>query len=627
MRISPLLLTLAAGLAITGCGDRPAAAAPAPAPAKAVAPAITAAPGTPEFEAQRLKWFREARFGMFIHWGVYAVPAGTYQDKRVNGIGEWIMNNAPVPVAEYKAYAKDFTAAKYNPEQWAALAKRAGMKYVVITSKHHDGFTLFDSAASDWSSVKASGAKRDLIAPLEKAVRGQGLNFGLYYSQAQDWINAGGGAYKKKWDPAQEGPNARALLDQKIDVTTEDGKKKFDAAVQADYDLYLKNVSVPQVDELLTKFKPDLVWWDTPNKMTPERAALFAPVLAKHPTLVMNNRLGGGVKGDCETPEQHIPPRGFPGRDFEVCMTMNNTWGFKSYDDAWKPTRQILEHLSDISSKGGNFLLNVGPTAEGEIPQASIERLQAVGAWMDVNGEAIHATVGSPFAKRLPWGRVTRKDHADGTQTLYLHVWDWPKDGRLVLPHGGQPGTTARLLAGGAAVATAQDGERLVVTLPAAKPDPIISVIAVQLPKPVVDNDATLETPNAQGIVTLSVLEADSHGSYAGNMPVGGSGETMFLGPWTDSVWKLEYRFQAPKAQKWQLSAEIAGTEATKLKIGDEKTGTVVDVPATGGADVWKTVTLGTLSLKAGEASFRLIPEKKDWKAFSIRTVTLTPAP
>ena len=617
MRLSPLLLTIAVVMA--GC-NRPESATPAPAP-------ITAAPGTPEFEAQRLAWFREARFGMFIHWGVYAVPAGTYQDKRINGIGEWILNNGQIPIAEYKAFAPQFTAAKYDPEKWAALAKRAGMKYMVITSKHHDGFTLFDSAVSDWSAVKASGAKRDLIAPLEKAARGQGLHFGLYYSQAQDWTHPGGGAYKKKWDTAQEGPNVHALLDKKTDLTTEDGKKLYEAAVQADYDLYLKNISVPQVDEILTKFHPDLVWWDTPARMTPERAALFAPVLAKQPTLVMNNRLGGGVKGDCETPEQHIPPRGFPGRDFEVCMTMNNTWGFKSYDEAWKPTKQILEHLSDISSKGGNFLLNVGPTAEGEIPAASIERLEQVGAWMDVNGDAIHGSQGSPFAKRLPWGRVTRKDHTDGSQTLYLHVWDWPKDGKLSVPHTGQAGATARPMTTKAAVPVTQDGDRLTLSLPAAATDPIISVIRLDLPKAVVDNDAPLEGPDAQGAVHLSILDADSIGNYQGNMPISGSGTNMYLGPWTDAGWKLEYRLNAPKAQAWKVAAEVAAEAPVTLHLTVGKTTTDALVAATGGTDAWKTVDLGRIELKAGEVAFTLSAEKKGWKTINLRKVTLTPAP
>ena len=569
-------------------------------PAPAPAPVAEAPAESPEHKAERLKWFREARFGMFIHWGVYAVPAGVYQGKDINGIGEWIMNNGQIPVAEYKEFAKDFTAAKYDPEAWAALAKRAGMKYVVITSKHHDGCTLFDSAASDWTMVKASAAKRDLIAPLEKAVRGQGLRFGLYYSQAQDWTNPGGGAYKKKWDPAQEG----------------------------DYDQYLTKVAVPQVDELLSKFKPDLVWWDTPVQMTPARAAYFAPVLAQYPDLVMNNRLGGEVKGDCETPEQHIPPRGFPGRDFEVCMTMNDTWGFKAKDLAWKPVRQIIQHLSDISSKGGNFLLNVGPTAEGLIPQASVERLEAVGKWMDVNGEAIHGSQGSPFAKRVGWGRVTRKaDAAGGGETLYLHVWDWPKDGKLEVPHAAQVGATACLLATKADLSTTNADHNLLVSIPAQAPDADISVIALHLPKAVVDKDDPLESPDAQGVVHLGVHDADSIGTYQGNMPVSGSGAEAFHGPWTDAGWKLEYRLKAPQAQSWLVQGEIAAPAKVLLHLAVGKKTVDAPVAATGSDNTWKTVDLGRIELGAGEVAFTISAEKKDWKAIGLRAVTLHPAP
>jgi len=561
------------------------------------APAIQ--PESPEHKAQRMAWFRDARFGMFIHWGVYAQPAGVYNGKDVPSIGEWIMANAKIPVADYKAFAKDFTASKYDPEAWASLAKRAGMRYVIITSKHHDGCTLFDSAVSDWTMVKASGAKRDLIVPLEKAVRSQGLHFGLYYSQCQDWINPGGGSWKKKWDPAQAG----------------------------DYDQYLTKVAVPQVKELLSKFHPDVLWWDTPADMTPARAFYFTAVIANYPNLITNDRLGSNVKGDLETPEQNIPPRGFPDRDFEVCMTMNETWGYKSKDNDWKPVRQLLQHLSDISSKGGNFLLNVGPTAEGQIPQASIERLEAVGKWMDVNGEAIHGTQASPFAKRLSWGRVTRKADATGTgETLYLHVWDWPKDGKLEVPHAGQEGATATLLATKAKLPIAISNGNLVLSLPASAPDTDISVIALHLPTTLVDNDAPLESPDANGVVHLSIRDADSHGSYAGNMPVTGSGAEAFLGPWTDRDWKLEYRLEAPEAQSWLVQAEIAAAAPTTLKLQAGKKTISAAIPATGGASVWKTIDLGIIQMGAGEPSFLLQADGNNWNAVGLRNITLSPA-
>ncbi len=403
----------------------------------------------------RMAWWREAKFGMFIHWGVYAVPAGTYKDKKIGGIGEWIMRNAQIPLADYQAFARQFNPVKYDPAAWARTAKDAGMRYMVITSKHHDGFTLFPSKASKWNIVDATPYGKDLIGPLAKAARSEGLKFGLYYSQAQDWTNPGG---------------AKAGMG--------DGQG-WDEGHKGSFDKYIDDVCVPQVKEILTTYQPDILWWDTPHLMTKERADKLAPLLALKPGIIHNNRLGGGYSGDTETPEQHIPATGFPGRDWETCMTMNDTWGFKSYDNNWKSVKTLLTNLVDIVSKGGNYLLNVGPTAEGEIPQPSIERLQEVGKWMKTNGAAIYGTTASVFAK-LPWGRCTVKN-ADGGTTLYLHVLDWPKDGKLLVPGLKNKPLSASLLAGGAAVPCTAGADGVTLTVPATAPDANVSVIALKI--------------------------------------------------------------------------------------------------------------------------------------------------
>ncbi|MEI8113907.1 MAG: alpha-L-fucosidase, partial [Bacteroidia bacterium] len=278
-------------------------------------------------------------------------------------------------------------------------------KYIVITSKHHDGFAMFDSKVSNYDIMDASPFKRDIIKELSEACKKQGMPLGLYYSQAQDWNAPGGAAFGGHWDSAQDG----------------------------DMDKYLDEKAVPQVSEILNNYGDiKILWWDTPINMTPERAAKFMPELAKHPNLIYNNRLGGGFAGDLETPEQFIPATGIPGKNWESCMTMNDTWGFKKNDQNWKSSEVLVRNLIDIASKGGNYLLNVGPTQMGLFPDASVERLKEIGTWMKVNGEAIYGTQASPF-KQLDWGRCTLKKVDDKT-LIYLHVFDFPEDGILKVP-------------------------------------------------------------------------------------------------------------------------------------------------------------------------------------------------
>jgi alpha-L-fucosidase len=405
---------------------------------------------TPGEHDARMKWFREARFGIFIHWGVYSVPAH----------GEWYMNNAKVPEATYRAYAKDFTADKYDPQAWAQLFADAGAKYMVITAKHHDGFTLYDSKYSDWNVVKASPAGRDLLQPLADAVRAQGIKFGLYYSQSQDWNNLGGGTGNKPpWDDAQK---------------------------QGTFDEYLKNIATPQIGEILEKYHPSYLFFDTEYSMTPERARPIFDLTCQYPDLIINNRLGGGVLGDTATPEQRIATDPL-GRQFEVCMTINNSWGYNATDTRFKSARQLIRNLSDISSKGGNYLLNVGPTSEGIIPQPEIDRLQAMGRWLHTNGEAVYRTEAGPFSISKPpdWGRATQKTKPGGGTTLYVHVWNWPAGGKLVLPGVRQAALSGRVLANGAAVSLAMSPDGLELTLPGAAPDPDVSVVALEFADPV----------------------------------------------------------------------------------------------------------------------------------------------
>ncbi len=553
---------------------------------------------TPAQRDARMAWWREAKFGMFIHWGIYAVPAGNFDEKPIGGIGEWIMLNGKIPVDRYKAYAKDFNPTKYNPEAWAALAKDAGMRYMVITSKHHDGFTLFPSAASKWNIADATPWKKDLIDPLAKAARAQGLKFGLYYSQAQDWTNPGGAKWGYKdgegWDNAQKGS----------------------------FDQYIDQIAVPQVREILTRYQPDVLWWDTPHLMNAKHGEKIASLLPLKPGIIHNNRLGGGYKGDTETPEQQIPATGFPGRDWETCMTMNDTWGFKSDDHHWKPLSTLITNLVDIASKGGNYLLNVGPTAEGEIPAESIKLLKEVGAWMKINGESIYGTHASPF-KKLAWGRCTTKTSGEDT-ILYLHVLNWPADGKLTVPGLANEVKSAELLAGGVRITTSKSDNGPVLSLPTTAPDAICSTVKMVVRgKP--DVTETPVVPDKDGVIRLLPVDARPSGSEIKYENRGSSGN---IGFWTDAKDSVSWTLRAAHDGKYVLQIEAAApTPGSVLQVqGPGKL--ACSIPKTDNFETYQSTKIGEVSLSKGTmVTLTLRPVVDGWKAVNVRKVELIPQP
>ena len=430
-----------------------------------------AAQGAASERDARMQWWRDARFGMFIHWGLYAVPAGEYRGTRgkPRDLGEWIMSWANIPRAEYEKFAPQFNPVEFDAAEWVRAAKDAGMKYLVITSKHHDGFAMFDSAVSTYDIVDATPYKRDPMRALADECRRQGLKFAFYYS-IMDWHH-----------PSQyvDAPGK--------DPTAGHSQTKMRDGQKPEYVKYMK----AQLRELVTKYDPAVLWFDGEwvDWWTEEDGQdLYKYVRGLKPDILINNRVGKGRKGmeglsktdrpyagDFGTPEQQIPASGLPGVDWETCMTMNDTWGFKSYDENWKPADTLVRNLIDTASKGGNYLLNVGPTAEGRIPAPSVERLAAIGKWMKVNGAAIYGTSASPFATQLPWGRATKKGH-----TLYLHVLDWPADGKLAVPASGGTITSAAILGSGAPVSVARTPDGFLLTLPAQPAGPSPLVIAAE---------------------------------------------------------------------------------------------------------------------------------------------------
>lgn len=422
---------------------------------------------------ERMAWFRDARFGMFIHWGLYAQAGGEWKGQFVppiNGCQEWIMCKGRIPIADYATLAKDFNPKNYDPEKWVLAAKNAGMKYIVITTKHHEGFAMFKTAASPYNIVDATPFGRDPLTDLAAACRKHGIKLGFYYSQNLDWHHPGGGG--NNWDPAARG----------------------------DADAYVDTLVIPQLREILTHYGPiDVLWFDiSKGIITPPRAdRILKTVLECNPRILTNNRLGGGYQGDTKTPEQRIPPNGLPGEDWETCMTMNGTWGYSKFDHDWKTSKEMIRMLCDIASKGGNYLLNVGPNELGEIPQPSLDRLAEIGDWMKKNGSAIYGTSASPFQHAMPWGRVTQKG-----RKLYLLIFDIPQNRRLGLRGLATPIQSARFITDPSRTAlkvSHADGMP-VITLPEklpVVPDPAVTVIEIQC----TDNPKaeTIVAPGADG--------------------------------------------------------------------------------------------------------------------------------
>ena len=428
---------------------------------------------------KKMDWWREARFGMFIHWGVYAVPAGNYHGfQQKKGGAEWIMNRMKIPVSEYQGYAKEFNPVKFNADEWVKMAKDAGMKYIVITAKHHDGFAMFKSGASKWNIVDATPYGKDILKQLAAACKKQGIKLGFYYSQAQDWNNPGGAAARKLM--AEGWPNPDSSL---VDAFTKANSGHWDPLqTKATMAKYIDNVAVQQVKELLTNYGDVAVlWWDTPTNMTDEFAGKLDSLLKLQPEIITNDRLKRpNYPGDFKTPEQKIPNLSeLDGKDWETCMTMNKTWGFNSNDHNWKSSETLIRNLIDITSKGGNYLLNIGPKADGEFPQESIERLKEIGSWMKINAEAIYGTHASGL-KPVSWGRFTQKENGQNS-TLYVSIFNWPSDKKLRIEGLTNEIQTTSLLSNGQKLKSIRSADILTIDLPENATDKIATVIKLEI--------------------------------------------------------------------------------------------------------------------------------------------------
>ena len=564
-------------------------------------------PQTPAPSDSRMAWWRDARFGMFIHWGLYSQAAGEWNGKPTSGAGEWIMNDMQIPLSQYEKLVPQFDPVKFDAREWVRLAKEAGMKYIVITTKHHDGFALYPSALTDWC-IKSTPFKRDPLKELAAACEAENLRLCFYHS-IMDWHHPDY-APRKSWnDIAKDPPN----MDRYVD--------------------FMKG----QLKELLTGYGPvGVVWFDGEweNTWTYERGAdLYNYVRTLQPGVIINNRVstelplqsGQHPFGDYKTPEQSIPPNGLgAGVDWETCMTMNNTWGFKKSDHDWKPTQTLVRNLIDCASKGGNYLLNVGPTGEGLIPAESVERLKQIGAWLKVNGDAIYGTSASPFTRPLPWGRCTTKVSGDAA-TLYLHVFDWPKDGELLVPGLKNRAKSAALLSDtkrkSLRTESAENG--LTITVPKTAPDALASVIVLQISgAPDIQPTAILQ--KRDGSVVLPASEARLHGS---TLQYESGGQLDNIGYWTTPEDWADWEFKISKPGEFRISALIAALASGDFEISVGGQTFRCSAPNTGSYTTFASVKLGVVNIGTeGKAILAIRPIKEGWQPMNLKAIRLEPS-
>ncbi|MHC4389490.1 MAG: alpha-L-fucosidase, partial [Planctomycetota bacterium] len=493
---------------------------------------------------ERIAWWRDAKFGMFIHWGLYAIPAGVWKGEDIIGVSEWIMRFAEIPVAEYEPLAEQFNPVKFSAEEWIQIAKNAGMKYIVITAKHHDGFAMYDTDVNDFNIVDATPFKRDPLRELKDACEKHDMKLGIYYSHVQDWRHPDAWGNKWEFDPEKK-----------------------------DFDNYFYNLSKPQVKELLTRYDPRLIWFDTAGDLTRARSGeLVAMVRELQPDCLINGRVGPGGGDYTQMGDNDIPATFVEG-DWETPATLNDSWGYKRKDNNWKSTRELLVLLTRIVSKGGNYLLNVGPDAEGLIPQPSVERLQQIGEWMAKYSEAIYGSEASPYPWEHTWGVMTQKPGR-----LYLHIVEWPagqlsvdglKNNVTKAYHLGDPQRKA--IEFRQDYSESLDNHRLVLDLPAEAPDENVSVVVVEI-----EGEADVvpaHTQNIDGEIRLEGYKSDVH-------PNGAWGELEFTNRgsenwWDEDIW-LSWDFKVLNPGTFEVSvitSEVGGwaNDKTIYWTGDHK--------------------------------------------------------
>ena len=425
------------------------------------------------------QWYSDAKFAMFIHWGLYSGPGGIWEGEHYYGISEWLMNRAKISVADYEKLATNFNPTEYDANEIAKLAADAGMKYIVITAKHHDGFAMYDSKACDFNITDMTPWGVDPMKELSAACRDAGLGFGFYYSHNQDWTFPGGNG----------GP--------KVD---EDGNA-------ANFDDYFTKKCLPQVEELTTEYGPiEIIWFDTPGRMAKEYVEQLVNVVRKNqPKALVSGRAGHNL-GDYQTlGDMEVPHRNVEGM-WESVDTTNDSWAYAWYDENWKTPEKVLHRLVACVARGGTYMLNIGPDGLGAVPERAAWALREAGSWIQRYPQVVYNAGSSPWGHAFPWGDVTVRGNK-----LSLSVFDWPSSGKLFVPGLKTRIKSVRLLGGKKSKSIGFDNVRgwTVLNLPAVAPDSLASVIEIELAgEAVVDTTFGLD-PNGSTEIFADFGEVD----------------------------------------------------------------------------------------------------------------------
>ena len=562
-----------------------------------------------ETHDRRMGWWREARFGLFIHWGVYSDLAGVWNGQPVEGYAEHIQRKARIPMDVYRReVAAKFNPTKFNADEWVQLAKDAGMGYLVITSKHHDGFAMYDSEVSPYNVCAVSEWKRDPMRELKAATQRAGIKLGFYYSQAWDWGEPDGAG--NDWDYQQPGG----------DLLLHGGRNWWESTPQmvATTAKYVDRKAIPQIRELIAKYDPALIWFDTANRLPPsENLRILKATREAGPDVVISSRCVPELADYTSTADRpaELPPC---DGDWEAVPTTNESYGYHVADRSHKPVAHFIEILAKTAARGGNVLLNVGPRGDGTIDEADVAILRGIGQWMRVNGESIHGTTRTPLPVQA-WGESTRAGNI-----LYLHVFDWPSDGKLIV--GGLKSNVRHAYLLSDTAKTELQVHRCgeldwTIAVPAVAPDATDSVVVLVCDGEIACDDRRLLLPNRPN--ALRVFDGQLNGS---SIKFGqGKRENAYVEQWCNPDDSVAWHVRVTQPLTFHVAVSLDADEAS---AGGTFTVGVANQTLRGVVEPGRerTLPLGQVHLKPGSHTIAVIPARiAGAELMRLRTVTLTP--